>query len=197
MEQQLKQRLVGAIVLVSLAVIFIPVILEGPRDEWAPRDHTIPEPPGLDYSAPDMLPIPAAEDTQYDTAPERPVKTPVADAPSAAPEHAAVPPPVAEVPPEPPKKTIQDKQEQALKAGWYVQVGSFGQSDNAGRLRDRLAEAGIAAHLQTVGSGKRVAYRVLAGPSGSRASAEKLQASLAASHKLKGLVIGIDADGDG
>jgi cell division septation protein DedD len=42
-----------------------------------------------------------------------------------------------------------------------------------------------------------VAYRVLAGPSGSRASAEKLQASLAASHKLKGLVIGIDADGDG
>ena len=28
MEQKLKQRLVGAIILVSLAVIFIPIILE-------------------------------------------------------------------------------------------------------------------------------------------------------------------------
>ena len=196
MEQKLKQRLVGAIVLVSLAVIFIPVILEGPRDEWASRDHTIPAPPGLDYTAPAMLPIPAAEDAQDDKAPEQPVETPVA-APTAAPGQIPVPLPVAEARPEPPKKTVEARPAEALKAGWYVQVGSFGQSDNAGRLRDRLAAAGVDAHLQTVGSGKDVAYRVLAGPSGSRATAEKLQASLATAHKLKGIIIGIDTAGDG
>ena len=58
MEQQLKQRLIGAVVLVSLAVIFIPVILEGPDDEWVPRTHDIPTPPELDYRASMDLPLP-------------------------------------------------------------------------------------------------------------------------------------------
>ena len=58
MEQTLKQRLIGAIVLVSLAVIFIPIILEGPDDEWTPRRHSIPQQPQMDYRADMELELP-------------------------------------------------------------------------------------------------------------------------------------------
>ena len=35
MQQRLKQRLVGAVVLVALAVIFIPMLLQGPLEREA------------------------------------------------------------------------------------------------------------------------------------------------------------------
>ena len=35
MEPALKQRLIGAAVLVALAVIFLPILLEGPQPETA------------------------------------------------------------------------------------------------------------------------------------------------------------------
>jgi len=63
MNQQLKQRLVGAVVLVSLAVIFIPIILEGPDDEWTPRTQGMPEPPPISYheEAETQLPLPVEQ----------------------------------------------------------------------------------------------------------------------------------------
>ena len=195
MDQQLKQRLTGAVVLVSLAVIFIPVILEGPRDEWTPRDHTIPEPPGLDYRAPEELPIPApatptrTEQTDDEmTADSRPAPLPV---PPPVPESAA-PEPVVQAQAPPPAT----KRQQTLANGWYVQVGSFSQSDNAGRLRDRLGDAGMDAHLYTVKTGDGTGYRVLVGPSSTRPQAEKLQQKLAGTQKLKGIVIEINGSGE-
>lgn len=195
MDQQLKQRLTGAVVLVSLAVIFIPVILEGPRDEWTPRDHTIPEPPGLDYRAPQELPVPAPvtpmRTVQPDdkmTADSRPAPLPV---PPPVPESAA-PEPVVQAQAPPPVT----KQQQTLANGWYVQVGSFSQSDNAGRLRDRLGDAGMDAHLSTVKTGDSTGYRVLVGPSRTRPQAEKLQQKLASNRKLKGIVIEINGSAE-
>ena len=73
--------------------------------------------------------------------------------------------------------------------GWFVQVGSFGQEMNASGLRDRLVAAGYPARLQTVELGKKHAYRVMVGPSASRADAEKLAASLLSGQRLKGMVI--------
>ena len=59
MNQLLKQRLVGAVVLVSLAVIFIPIILEGPdEEEWSPRTQGMPEPPQITYHAEDDVELP-------------------------------------------------------------------------------------------------------------------------------------------
>ncbi|MGB5180314.1 MAG: hypothetical protein WBP44_16495, partial [Gammaproteobacteria bacterium] len=59
MDLKLKQRLTGAIVLVALAVIFVPIILEGPDDDWTPRSHSIPEQPQIDYRAGMELELPA------------------------------------------------------------------------------------------------------------------------------------------
>lgn len=49
MDFVLKQRLVGAVVLVALAVIFIPMLLEGPDRNLVPEMAPLPEPadPGI------------------------------------------------------------------------------------------------------------------------------------------------------
>ncbi len=198
MEQQLKQRLAGAIVLVSLAVIFIPFILEGPQDEWAPRDHTIPEPPDLGYHAPADLPKPVTRD-------EKPRDPPAENvAVEAAPGGTQVPLPVPEIAeqeqaepakPIPPaaKPVASPGLEQAIASGWYVQVGSFSKPENARSLRDRLRSDELDAHLQTVEADKGASYRVLVGPSKTRSIAEKLQIKLVAGQKLGGIVIEISA----
>jgi DedD protein len=182
MDQKLKQRLIGAVVLVSLAVIFVPVILEGPRDEWAPRDHTIPEPPNLGYSEPTELPLP--------------MPVPAVGKPQHGGDDAAIPAAVPEPPaapaPRPVVKTPTPTSEKpSLATGWYVQVGSFSQTDNADRLRDRLRAAGQPAHRQSVKTGQVTGYRVLVGPSKTRPLAEKLQKSLSAKQQLKGIIIEI------
>jgi DedD protein len=203
MEQQLKQRLIGAAVLVSLAVIFIPVILEGPDDEWVPRTHDIPAPPELDYRASMDLPLPEP-DTQ-----ETPVSvtTPVAPA---APQPEQLP--IAEntvavnpVPPESPQVAAPDSgqpvqavppQRDKTAPGWYAQVGSFSKESNAVSVRDGVVKAGYQAQLQTVDTGKGSSYRVLVGPEKSRASAEQLLRKLDTQLNRTGIVIEVGASGE-
>ncbi|MCG6900702.1 MAG: SPOR domain-containing protein [Gammaproteobacteria bacterium] len=207
MDQKLKQRLTGAIVLVALAVIFVPIILEGPDNEWTPRSHSIPEQPQMDYRASMELELPEplsskaepsesviteALSLQEETAPahEPPAaeeKTaPVAQKP-VEPVVTAPPPPKAAPAAPPPAKT--EKPAEPALQGWFVQVGSFGQELNATGLRERLKSAGYDTRLQKVAIGKGYAYRVLVGPSTSRAAAEKLAASLKAGQQLSGMVI--------
>jgi DedD protein len=215
MDLKLKQRLTGAIVLVALAVIFVPIILEGPDDEWTPRSHSIPEQPQMDYRASMELELPESEsapepepesETVGQAPPEGvitealelreqrpPAATPAATASNAAPttrpsEPVASPPkPASETPPAPARKA--ENTTKATLKGWFVQVGSFGQEMNASGLRDRLKTAGYDARLQKVAIGKGYAYRVLVGPSTSRAVAEKLAGSLKAGQQLSGIVI--------
>jgi DedD protein len=203
MDQKLKQRLTGAIVLVALAVIFVPIILEGPDDEWTPRSHSIPEQPQMDYRAsmglemPDPEPadqeppggaitealnLPAAEPPPVEATPapaSRKTTEPVA----------ATPKPVKKAAPAPAPKPKPAKKTDASIKGWFVQVGSFGQELNANGLRSRLKSAGYDTRLQKIAIGKGYAYRVLVGPATSRAAAEKLAASLKSGQQLAGMVI--------
>ncbi len=64
MEPQLKQRLVGAAVLVALAVIFLPMLVKGPAPDSGVSDLplTMPDAPGGDYATRDLpLAAPAAK----------------------------------------------------------------------------------------------------------------------------------------
>ncbi|MFN2308422.1 MAG: hypothetical protein ABR553_01620 [Gammaproteobacteria bacterium] len=45
MDNLVKQRVIGAAVLVALAVIFIPMLLESPEDELGPVGSNLPERP--------------------------------------------------------------------------------------------------------------------------------------------------------
>jgi DedD protein len=200
MEQKLKQRLVGAIVLVSLAVIFIPIILEGPDNEWSPRSHSMPEPPRMDYGADMELALPPVETPEAGdiealeagepetleepavaAAPEPPAAQPPEDV-TAAPGPAYSSPPAAA----PERKTDSAP---VPPPGWYIQVGSFSQKMNAEGLRDRLQAAGHTTRLQAINIGKAQVYRVLVGPAASRAGAEQQNSRLATQQQIKGIII--------
>ena len=75
MDQMLKQRLIGAVVIISLAVIFIPMILEGPDDKLSPRNQSMPPPPTIDFQGEVALPVPA-ESTGAQQTPDQTVTEP-------------------------------------------------------------------------------------------------------------------------
>ena len=64
------------------------------------------------------------------------------------------------------------------EAGWLIQVGSFGEEENARRLADRLDNAGYTARLYPHRSGGGLMYRVRVGPESSREGADEIASSL-------------------
>ena len=75
MEQRLKQRLVGAIVLVSLAVVFVPILFDSPRELNEGYSTTpiagIPERPQLEADAPARITLEEPETPRLDAEVER------------------------------------------------------------------------------------------------------------------------------
>jgi DedD protein len=199
MEQKLKQRLIGAIVLVSLAVIFIPIILEGPDDEWTPRSHSIPEQPQMDYRADMELELPpetpvvdetvAMEAISQEQAESEPQPAVEVVKTAAVPVKAPEPVKAAPKPAPPVKQTAPAVPTTEPLKGWFVQVGSFGQEMNAKGLQDRLAAADFHVQLQDVKLGNKHTYRVLVGPSPTRTAAEKQAEKLKSGQHLTGMVI--------
>ena len=198
MDQMLKQRLIGAIVIIALAVIFIPMILEGPDDELSPRTQDMPPPPTIDYQSEVELPVPeestAPAESLADTTteqevsaiPEPPVSQPEAvtieaEAPAKQAEPAVARPTSPAVPSRTATSTTQ--------GGWILQVGSFSQQANALSLRDRLKKSGYQVSVKDVKGTDGTIHRVLVGPVSDRPAAEKLRNKLASEQKLAAMVM--------
>jgi DedD protein len=195
-DEGLKKRLLGAAVLASLAVIFVPMLIEEPpvnRQEL----REIPPPPERKDFASSMLreEVARPQPVRVDIPPVTPTSVVGAAEPAQAvvalpePEPAPEPQPV---PPEPePEQEQPQEQEQqqeptagtpapdvATRTGltaWVVQVGSFSNRDNANRLIVKLREAGFqAADAEQVDLRGEMHYRVRVGPMIEKAKAERL-----------------------
>ncbi len=170
MDERLKQRLVGAAVLVLAAVIFVPMLLDqGDGDPQQPA-RIIPEP------RPAFSPPSLPEDASARSVPLDSNRT------------AAVP--AAPAVEKPPAKTVKKLAPVApaatsVKSGFSVQVGSFAKASNARGLRDKLVARGYTAFVNGSGS----VTRVYVGPQSSRAKAEKVLKKLLAELQLKGIVV--------
>ncbi len=187
MDYLIKQRLVGAIVLVALGVIFIPMLLEGPEQPVVPPVSEMPEPESLppvsqlhEFPPPAEVPArppvavlgPEAEQEQQQDAapaPEKRATSRPAGEPAPAPKPQAEPGPAGREEGSPSRK---------LPQAWVVQVGSFSRRDNALALRDRLRKAGFATQVEQVTLAKGTTYRVRVGPYPQRREADKAQAKL-------------------
>ncbi|MEA2080605.1 MAG: SPOR domain-containing protein [Pseudomonadota bacterium] len=193
MDFLLKQRLVGAIVLVALGVIFIPMLLEGPEQTLVPEMEALPEPvdqqlskPLGAFPAPDDIPSEPEESivlTDPEPEPEpahkaRPGKTSEPVQPVSQPEPIS-PPPQSE------KKPIKP----GPLGSWVLQAGSFSSQQNALRLRDKLRKAGFVTQVEKARVGGKSHYRVRVGPFLQRADAEKSQTQLLDKFSLKGRVL--------
>src|SRR5581483_10168101 len=159
-----KHRIIGAIVVVALAVIFVPMILsqrEAPSEAPAPANAPSGQTTEENKVAITRVPPPPPALTD----PVKPI--PAVSAPPA---------------PEPAKPT-------APSSGWVVQVGTFSNTANAARLEQKLRADGQpvrAEHVQ-LDSGKAVRLRV--GPYRDRASAVKAQERIQKDVGVKGVVL--------
>lgn len=76
----------------------------------------------------------------------------------------------------------------ASGTGFAVQLGAFGSTAEAGKLRDRARAAGFSAFVEQVRTDKGTLNRVRVGPVASRADADQLKAQVAAKLGVSGIV---------
>ncbi len=185
MDEQLKRRLIGATVLVSLAIIFLPMLLEHePATLKLEPMKPIPGEPERNFDSSLLQDVPPPNPvTEPAPTPNKPTVTPATPA-LVKPEPGQAPdtPAVAKATPKPaprkvskapakPKKTAPSK---TVPSGWVVQVASLSSRENAMQLVRKLRKAGLDTmdpRPVTV-KGKRF-YRVQVGPEISKANAEK------------------------
>jgi DedD protein len=199
-----KHRIAGAIILVSLAVIFVPMLLD--ETEPPPENQSLTE-----------IPVRDEPETKVVISPVTPGDAPVAE-PTASPqplpaltEQAVVDttPKMVTVKPDEPKpavtkaadksdspsakpKTVVAKSGEPaprVSHGWVVQVGTFANADNAARLRDQLKQKGFTVDSEaTLIDGKK-AMRLSVGPYRDKPAATKAQAQLKKDLNINGMVL--------
>lgn len=164
-----RQRLIGAIAIVVLLVVFVPMILDSePRPA---RNEPALEIPAKENAPP--LPPPSAAPPKA-TSPAGPAG-PTADvAPAKAgaqlpptksvPSAKAAPQPTAAAPPK--------------LEGFAVQVGAFRDEDKLRQAREKLSAAGIAHYVEPRESEAGALTRLRAGPFATREAAEKALAAV-------------------
>ena len=226
MDQGLKERLVGAAVLVAIAVWLIPWVLDGPENpvETGPASLQLPaaqEPvpmrtQTLTLGEPPAAAQPAATATESTDAPAEtvvaaqppepakptpPPPEPAKPTPTAAPASVATPPTTVAATPKPaaaetPRKPVTASPTAAgatstAKGDWTVQLGSFGDENNARRLAERASTFGYKANVASYKASGKAMYRVRVSASGSRAQAEATASALSA-HGLTARVVAAD-----
>lgn len=173
MTERARHRLTGAIFLIALAAVLVPMLFDGPREAPPPL-------PPLEAEAIDTAEVAApkideaalaeaealrerVDDEGFDVETGVRVGEPTladADAPAAAPAEA-----------------------------WAIQVASFSEHANAVKLRDRLLADGYAAFLSERKSGTGRSTRVAVGPLIERTEAERLRTELGERYKASALVV--------
>jgi DedD protein len=201
----LKQRLVGALILLALGVVFWPIVFVGPDEEKVAEQESIPQPPGVSTTAidtPDQTGLrgspeltatgdgPLVEATPATAPPGGAVseesKAAVLPAPSAQPQ-----PPVTsakgEVRSEAPQRLAMDAQ--GVPVAWTLQVATVSSAEKAENLRGQLLAMKEKVYVTTVRTGGKNLYRVCIGPKFERAELEKLKAGINAKFGVTSMVV--------
>ena len=179
MRRRGRRRLVGAIVLALMAIIFVPALLQ-----------KAPEPLGEDVE----ITIPSPENTVL---PQTPVETPPAPPKTVAEPEEAVPemptpsiPPVlpeeaapSELPPETPQPSAPEKtalpKAVSLQEGTFsVQLGAYTDDKGANSMVNRLKRAGYPAYTEPNMARSQMVWRVRVGPFKNRGDANTVLTQL-------------------
>jgi DedD protein len=180
-----KHRIIGAVVIVALAVVLVPMILgehEPPAESSAPSAAV---------TADGSEPAPDAGTKVAVTVVTSSIKSKTPKPEAAAAPAVGAPTPAIESAKEPPQEPVKiaiAKPVTVVKAppktapaaapattGWVVQVGTFSNADNATRVEEKLRALGqtVRAERVTLDNGKAVRVRV--GPFSDKVAALKAQ----------------------
>jgi DedD protein len=201
----LKQRLVGALILVALGVVFWPIIFVQPEQGASEAPLSIPPPPDVSTQAVDAPdpgglrgspePLDSIEgenvygmfdediaagnlpETDHDQSDPQPEQETVQ----------AGSEPERETRAEAPAPLAMDAD--GVPLAWTIQVATVSNADKAEKLRQRLLALNHKAYVATVNSGGKRLYRVGVGPQFERAELEKLQSGIDQEFGVKSLIV--------
>ena len=186
MERALKERIIGAAVLVIFAVLVVPIFLDGPPADGEVVTERVLLPGQEDQKTQTVVlerdredPVPTAatpnpeKQERVDEEPVRAEPEPAVarqDEPKEAPARSE---------PEPESEPAATPAATSTTGMWAVQLGSFSNKDNAEKLAADLRKQGYAAFLSQLTTEKGLLHRVRIGPQKDRASAEAMAGRLA------------------
>ncbi len=182
LRKRARRRLVGAIALVVIVVVFVPMILDN-EPKPVSEDLAIniappsPEEEETAASSAEVEPLrfrPVEQDSE-----ESPAKSASGTQNNSAPEEAAPVPSAPATASKPISKPATETSASATEEQFVVQLGAFSNADNASRLAAKVRENRFTAYTEVVSTdgGKRTRVRV--GPYPTRADAQQ------ASERLK------------
>lgn len=175
MDDGLKQRLIGAVVLVAIGVLFIPSLFE--QDSRRKVDLTSQIPPEP-IDTPKPLTVPEPERPQgIDQA------KPLAEFYPHDEEAAVEPPPPAS------ESTPPALNAQGVPNAWSIQVGSFQSEERAQALERQLLDDDYTAYVRVSALGNETRYRVFVGPKINREQALREKAALEKKLKTDALLV--------
>lgn len=215
LDKGMKQRMVGALVLVALAVIFLPMLftredemrqvhVEAPQAPAMPslpevkvEPVAVPEPQAI-AQEPQQPPVVVEEST----APASPPSQPITPSPQvqvqAQPPKAQVPAPKVEPRPESKPAVASAPAAAVAKAeapskidvnglpvSWSIQLASLSNRAGAEKLQQTLRSQGYNAYVRSAGG----MNRVYVGPLIERAEAERMRDAINRQNSLKGFVV--------
>ncbi|MBL4582326.1 MAG: SPOR domain-containing protein [Gammaproteobacteria bacterium] len=197
LNQGVKQRIVGTVVLLALALIFLPIIFDGEGSYQAPVSSRIPETPIISILPEPIQSRPVIVGNVETIEPEvvttvslideviELVEAPVVASATEDPlsdvgitESAAIF-----------NREVPQLSDAGLPQGWVVRLGSFSDSENASKLVTRLQDAGYKAYSRAMRSDQGALTGVYVGPWLDRGQVNEYQQKLQAEFSLAGLVV--------
>jgi DedD protein len=160
MEAPLQQRIVGAIVLVTLGVIFIPALLDGSgyrsRQVQDIEIKEKPEFPPLTQKKVKPIPTPLEINRQEQVKVQ--------------------------------KTDTRQSHKKPIKS-FALQVGTFSRNENAEKMRDEMRKAGYTAYVHKSTSKGKTSYKVRIGPELEHSVLEKIKSDLKKSRKIDAYIV--------
>ena len=184
MDQKFKERLIGIITLVSLAVIFIPIFLKEPvnlaiedkknssNSEFVSKLKPVNDinqeldTKNIEYGISEQTPETIVEQTP-ETIVEQTPETIVNVIPSM-------------------NDTFRTNE--VGQMNWVVQIGSFSNKQNAEKLNLRAKNAGFRSFINPITQNNKIMHQVCLGPEYDEVDANKLREKIKDKMKLSGIV---------
>lgn len=181
LRKRARRRLVGAVTLVILSVVFLPMILDSqPKQEQQEIDILIPSEDSVSEAYPWMMPSePFDDDINASARSEEPL-------PFSAPEFSQTDDdstelynasrlPIPTSKPQYSKPAIQAAKADSPKAegAFVIQLGAFADPSKATQQQQNLAASGVDAYTETIKVGGNEMVRVRVGPFPTRKAAEE------------------------
>ena len=194
LDKGLKQRVVGALVLLALAIIFLPMLFtrEDEMRQVVVEAPVMPKPPAMPTVEvqPTEVPEPQAEDADNAVQPAEVVPAQTPSAPIASLPAQQVQPTQPKAPAQPAvtrpaAPAAQRLDSNNLPVSWSVQLASLSSRARADELQKSLRSQGYNAYVRSFDG----MNRVFVGPVVERAEADRLRDQLGKQQKLNGFVV--------